>query len=212
MGRNARAICFGIVFLTATICGINSADGFQSLESLVPVEQELPVGDIYDLDNAHTSVVFAVQHFGLSFTYGRFNQCSGSFALDGGKVTSKGFNFKIDANSVDTNNDDRDKHLRGPEFFNTDQFAEIEFKTNEIRTGSAKGTLEVIGELTMLGVSKPLTLSVREIGVGSGPFGKQRAGYFTKFEIKRSEFGMKKMLGQVGDKVAITFSFEGVKR
>jgi len=171
--------------------------------------KEEPDVETYNIDNSHTSIVFAVSHFGLSYTYGRFNKCEGNFELDAGELSTKGFAFSIDADSIDTNNAERDTHLRGPDFFNTEQFPKIKFVT----TGFTKedGIYKINGEMTMLGQTKPLSMPVKLVGIGKGPFGAQRAGYFTKFTIKRSDFGMDKMQGQIGDNISVTFSFEGVR-
>ena len=173
-------------------------------------QQDNSVLTEYSIDNSHTSVVFAVSHFGLSYTYGRFNKCSGGFAMDSGELSDKGFTFTIDANSIDTNDAERDKHLRGPDFFDTQQFPEIKFVTTKV--AKVDGIYQVTGDITMLGKSETLTMPIKLIGIGKGPFGKQRAGFFTKFTIKRSDFGMDKMKGQIGDNISITFSFEGIKK
>ncbi len=164
----------------------------------------------FAIDNAHSSVVFAVSHFGLSYTYGRFNKFSGEFALRGGEPTTTGFSFTMDAASIDTNNEERDEHLRGPDFFNTDVHPEITFVT----TGFEKvdGVYQLTGDMTMIGQTRTVKMPVQLVGIGSGPFGKQRAGFFTKFTIPRSDFGMDKMAGQIGNNISVTFSFEGVKQ
>ena len=145
-----------------------------------------PVVDKYEIDNSHSSVVFAVSHFGLSYTYGRFNEFAGEFSLEGGELTTTGFQFDIKADSIDTNQAERDKHLRGPEFFNTDRFPKISFVT----TGFTKenGTYQITGDLTMLGQTQSIKMPVQLVGIGQGPFGAQRAGFFTKFTIKRDQF------------------------
>ena len=163
--------------------------------------------DEYELDNSHTSLVFAISHFNLSYTYGRFNRCSGNFQIDGGLANK--FNFKIDASSVDTNDAERDKHLRSPDFFNVEEFPEISFESTQI--DRVDGVYQVQGNLTMLGTTKPITIPIRLVGIGRGPFGKERAGFFAKVTLKRSEFGMDKMLSSIGDNIAVTFSFEGIK-
>jgi len=163
--------------------------------------------DEYELDNSHTSLVFAISHFNLSYTYGRFNSCSGSFQIDGGMANK--FNFKIDASSVDTNDAERDKHLRSPDFFNVEEFPEITFESTQIER--VDGVYQVQGKLTMLGQTKLITIPIRLVGIGKGPFGKERAGFFAKVALKRSEFGMDKMLSSIGDNIAVTFSFEGIK-
>lgn len=179
-----------------------------AVSGISPRQEE--AADNYKIDNTHTSMVFAVSHFGLSYTYGRFNEVSGEFALNGGELTTAGFAFSVKADSIDTNNAERDKHLRGPEFFNTEKFPEISFVT----TGFDKvnGVLNIKGDLTMLGQTKPMLLPVELVGIGKGPFGAQRAGFFSKFTINRDDFGMNKMAGQIGNKISITFSFEGVKQ
>ena len=196
------------VFIVALV--VATLAGHQMLLSRGSKIQEAPKIAKYKLDNTHSSIVFAVSHFGLSYTYGRFNKFGGSFALDGGELTTAGFSFTIDAKSIDTNNDERDKHLRGTDFFNTDQFPEIKFVT----TGFTKedGVYQIKGDLTMLGQTRAIKMPVQLVGIGKGPFGAQRAGFFTKFSLKRDEFGMDKMAGQIGNNIAVTFSFEGVKQ
>ena len=162
----------------------------------------------FQVDNSHSSLVFAVNHFGLSYTYGRFNQIHGSFELVNGELTNQGFTFTIDTESVDTNQEERDSHLRGPDFFNVQQFPEIKFQTTGLqKTGDQ---YLVTGDMQILDQIRPVKFTVSRVGVGKGPFGELRAGYFTKFSIKRSEFGMDKMIGSIGDEVSITFSFEGL--
>jgi polyisoprenoid-binding protein YceI len=123
--------------------------------------QDDPNVEDYAIDNSHTSLVFAVSHFGLSYTYGRFNKCEGEFQLDKGELTTKGFSFTIDANSIDTNNEERDTHLRGPDFFDTERFDEIKFVT----TGYTKenGVYKIKGDMTMLGQTKPLSMPVNHL-------------------------------------------------
>jgi len=172
--------------------------------------QQQPEITKYKIDNGHSSIVFAVSHFGLSYTYGRFNKFSGDFALDGGELTTTGFSFTIDAKSIDTNNAERDKHLLGPDFFDTEQFPSIKFVT----TGFTKvdGVYQITGDMTMRGQTRSIKMPVKLVGIGKGPFGAQRAGYFAKFTIKRDDFGMDKMAGQIGNNISVTFSFEGVKQ
>ena len=163
----------------------------------------------YAIDNDHTSVIFAIKHFRFSYTYGRFNQCSGTFEMVDGKPAGQGFEFKIDPKSIDTNCEERDEHLRGPDFFDVEQFPEITLKTTSIE--EVEDEFIVNAELTILGQTRPVVLPMRLVGMGTGPFGKERAGFFTKFTLKRSEFGMDKMLGGIGNNIAVTFSFEGVR-
>ena len=166
--------------------------------------------DTYTIDNAHTSLIFAVSHYNLSYTYGRFKQISGEFTWNENIPAASQFSFEIDAASIDTNDDGRDQHLRGPDFFNTDEHAKITFKTTKFE--KIDDDYRLTGEMTMLGTTKEVEMPVRVVGIGKGPFGKERAGFFTKFTVRRSDYGMDKMLNSVGDNIAVTFSFEGIKQ
>ncbi len=166
--------------------------------------------DLYLLDNGHSSVIFAVNHFGLSYVYGRFNTVSGVFKMADGEPTRAGFSFTIKTESIDTNNAERDEHLRGPDFFDCQQFADITF----ITTGFSKEGEEyhITGDLKMLGKVRSVTMPIQLVGIGTDPFGNDRAGFFTRFTLKRSDFGMDKMIGSIGDNISITFSFEGIRQ
>ena len=163
--------------------------------------------DVYRIDNSHTSVIFAISQFNLSYIYGRVNQVDGEFQIDGGLANQ--FRFEIDAGSIDTNETERDKHLKGPDFFDVQQFPKITFQSKKI--SRAEGVYQVTGDMTILDKTIEMTIPIRLIGIGKGPFGKERAGFFAKFQLRRSDFGMDKMLSAVGDKIAVTFSFEGIK-
>jgi polyisoprenoid-binding protein YceI len=171
--------------------------------------------DEFDIDNSHTSVIFGVSHLGYSFTYGRFNKVSGTFTLDPKGPEASTFQMAIDASSVDTNDAKRDEHLRGPDFFNSGEFPVISFKSKKVegkRTESGV-TLLVTGDLTMHGQTKPVTLELQKLGEGPGPRGNDfRTGFNCQTKLKRSDFGMTGMVPHIGDEVAITISFEGVRK
>ena len=161
----------------------------------------------YVIDNDHTSLVFAVSHSGLSYTYGRFNQCSGEISISD-TAEDQSFNFSVDATSIDTNNQLRDDHLKGPDFFDVQAFPEIKFRSTELSIDG--DNFEATGVLTLHGTEKDVTLQLTKIGVGKGPRGKTRAGFFSKFAIKRSDFGIKTLPSVIGDQIAITLSFEAI--
>jgi len=170
--------------------------------------------DDFAVDGSHTSVIFGISHMGYSFTYGRFNKVSGGFTLEPGKPEATTFQVAIDAASVDTNDAKRDQHLRGPDFLNTGEFPAITFKSTKVspKRSDAGIMLEVAGELTMHGVTRPVTLELQKLGEGPGPGGRGfRTGFTCQTKLKRSEFGMTNMIGAIGDEVAIMISFEGVR-
>ena len=166
--------------------------------------------DTYDVDKEHASVVFKVRHLGMSDVWGRFNDVSGSFVLDDEDPARSSFDVLIKAESVDTGNGRRDRHLRNADFFDAGQFPEIRFTSKQVRRVEPS-VYEVAGDLTLHGVTKPLTLRINKIGAGPTPMG-HRAGGEATFTIKRSDFGMGGMLQAIGDEVTLFVSLEGIKR
>ena len=166
--------------------------------------------DDYRLDPRQSSIVFAISHFKLSYLYGRFNKLSGSFQFAKENLSDSKFRFEIDADSIDTNLKERDDHLKSDEFFDAKKYPKIVFESSEIVPTKAGFMMK--GQMTILETTNFVEIPARVVGVGKGPFGQERAGFFARFTIKRSEFGMKKMLPDIGDSIAITFSFEGIKK
>ena len=162
----------------------------------------------YAIDGSHTSVIFGVSHLGYSYTYGRFNKVAGAFAFDKNDPNARSFEVTIDAASIDSNDKKRDEHLSSPDFLDVRQFPTISFKTTKV--SSTSDGLLLTGEMTMHGVTKELTIPLKYLGEGKGPYGNYRCGFVTHFNIKRSDFGMKGMIPHIGDEIAITFSFEGI--
>jgi polyisoprenoid-binding protein YceI len=180
--------------------------------TLVPVVVALgstnSLTNSYDVDGTHSSVIFRVKHMNVAYFYGRFNDVSGSYSLNGDGAA---FDITIKVDSVDTNSDGRDKHLKSPDFFNAKQYPTIHFKSTATKQ-TAENTYEVTGELNLHGVKRPLTVVVEQTGAGKGRRGEQRTGLETTFTIKRSDFGMDFMLGGLGDEVRVTVSLEGVQQ
>jgi len=166
--------------------------------------------DDYAVDAMHTSVSFKVSHLGLSWTHGRFNDVSGNFTIDPDSPAKCSFTFSAKVASVDTNNKKRDEHLRSPDFFNVKQYPVISFKSTAVK--AAKGGYEVTGDLTLHGQTKPVTFTLTGGRKAEFPKGVQRTGYSTELVIKRSDHGMDKLKGAVGDDIYISLSFEGVKK
>ena len=165
--------------------------------------------DEYGIDAVHSSVGFKIQHLGISWIQGRFNNMSGTFTLDKDPAKSS-FNLTIQADSIDTNNKNRDDHLRSPDFFNVKQIPAMSFKSTAVRM--VDGTIEVTGDFTLHGVTKPITFTLKGGRMAEFPKGVQRTGYSTELSIKRSEFGMDKLTDAIGDTVYLAISFEGVKK
>jgi polyisoprenoid-binding protein YceI len=140
------------------------------------------------VDTVHSSVVFRVKHMDVAHFYGTFNKMTGDFTLDEQDPAKSSVAIEIDANSIDSNNEKRDLHLKGPDFFSVKEYPTITFKSRSVaRKGS---DWEVAGDLTMHGVTKPLTMTVTPTGTIDDPRAGKKAGFETQFTIKRSDFGM----------------------
>ncbi len=173
---------------------------------------QIRAADNYGIDPMHSGVHFKISHIGLSWIHGRFNSYSGTFTIDpedAGKCT---FELKINTESIDTNNKQRDGHLRSPDFFNVKQFPAITFESTGVK--AIKDGYEVTGNLTMHGVTKPVTFALVGGKKAEFPKGTQRTGFSTELVIKRSDFGVGKeqFAGALGEDVHVAISFEGAQK
>jgi polyisoprenoid-binding protein YceI len=166
-------------------------------------------GDDYSIDSGHSGVVFKISHSDINWVYGRFNQFTGEFAIDPSDPTKSTFTMTIKPESVDTNSTKRDGHLRSPDFFNTKQFPDMKFISTAVKP--IEGGLEVTGNFTMHGQTKPVTFNLMGGKMIAGKMG-QRTGYTAEFKLKRSDFGISKFSPMLGDDVWVTVSFQGVKK
>jgi len=159
---------------------------------------------VYSVDSGHSSVIFKAKHNQVANFYGRFDDVSGSFALEEGGS----FDISIKAESVHSGNSKRDDHLRNPDFFSAKEFPTMTFKSKSVK---AKGSdsFEVMGDITFRGTTKPLTVTVKNTGTGEAR-GKKLAGMETVFTIKRSEFGSTYGIPGISDDVELIVSLEGI--
>jgi polyisoprenoid-binding protein YceI len=169
----------------------------------------LHAGDDYKIDPVHSSLSFQVQHFGISYVHGRFNEVSGDFSIDKADPAKSSCSLTIKVESVDTNNKQRDMHLKSPDFFNVKQFPTMTFKSTAFK--AIKDGYEVTGDLTMHGETKSITFKLNG-GKEMELKGMKRIGFFTDLKINRSDFGMNKMLEMIGDTVYISVGVEGTKK
>jgi polyisoprenoid-binding protein YceI len=168
--------------------------------------------DTFEVDGAHSSVVYKISHLGFSNNYGMFKKMSGTFVLDSANLAGSSVDITIDAASIDSGNAKRDEHLKSPDFFNVAQFPTITFKSSKIEKGSGADNYKVTGALTLHGVTKNVIIDVHHNKTGEGMQGETRSGFDANFKIKRSDFGMGFMTPNLGDDVSVWTSFEGVKK
>ncbi|TFH07172.1 MAG: polyisoprenoid-binding protein [Nitrosomonadales bacterium] len=164
----------------------------------------------YIVDPTHTYPHFAVSHLGYSTMHGRFDKTSGKLTIDrAAKVGS--VDIIIEADSLNTGMKKRDAHLRSPDFFNTAEFPKVTYKSTAINfNGDTPTTVE--GNLTLLGVTKPVTLIISSFKCGKNPMNqKAMCGIDAIAKMKRSDFGMNYALPGVGDNLKLTIEVEAYR-
>jgi polyisoprenoid-binding protein YceI len=170
--------------------------------SLLVSAQTMAADYAIDIKGQHASVNFKASHLGYSYIIGRFNDFSGKFNHDSAKPADSSVNVTIQAKSLDTNHAERDKHLRSADFFEVDKYPVIAFESTSFKDG------KLAGNLSLRGVTKPVTLNVTQIGEGDDPWGGYRSGFEGEVNLKAADFGFP---GWVGD-VAVTLQVEGVRQ
>jgi len=165
----------------------------------------------YQLDPVHTSITFKVKHLNVTFVYGRFNEVAGTLVFDDADPANSSIHVQVKTASVDTFNAKRDDHLRSPDFFDAAAHPVIEFKSTAVKKVDPE-TYSVQGNLTLHGVTRPVTVAAILTGAGKDPWGSERIGFETAFMIKRTDFGMTSNLQAAGDEVRLTVSVEGIRK
>ena len=143
----------------------------------------------WQLDPAHTNIEFAVKHLMIATVRGRFGGVQGTVQVDESNPRTATVDVTIDAASVDTRQEQRDGHLRSPDFFDVAQFPTIRFVSRAIE-GDPRAGFRVIGDLTIRGVTKEVTVNVSTEGQGVDPWGNLRAGFTASAKIDRRDFGL----------------------
>jgi len=162
----------------------------------------------WEFDKSHTRVGFTVDHLGFSSVIGDFRQFDGQVQYDPKQPESLQVNFEIDTKSIDSGWAARDEHLRKADFFNVEQFPKMTFTSTAVKVlGDNKS--QVTGNLTLLGVSKPVTLDVTLNKLAINPItNKQTAGITATTSLKRSDWGMTTYVPAVGDEIAVRIDAE----
>jgi polyisoprenoid-binding protein YceI len=162
----------------------------------------------YALDTSHANILFEVDHLGFSGYIGRFNKFDGFLTFDPKSKAMGAVDITIDAASIDTNHDELEGKLRGVDVFNVAKFPTIRFVGSRIDSVVGnKGKLH--GDLTMMGVTKQVSMDVTFNGVGPNPYlKKDTLGFAASGLIKRSEWGLNSWLPFIGDDVILTVRAE----
>jgi polyisoprenoid-binding protein YceI len=167
----------------------------------------------YKIDKSHSEAIFQVRHL-VTRVRGRFKDLDGTIVVDEEKPELSSVEFTIQAASIDTNEPDRDKHLRSEDFFHVEQFPTINFKSKGV-TKRGADTFEVVGDLNIRGVAKEITLPVTHLGKAKDPWGNDKIGFETEITLNRKDFGLKWNAPLetggflVGDEVKVNLSVQG---
>ena len=168
----------------------------------------------YKIDKAHSEVVFQIRHL-VTRVRGRFDEFEGMIQLNEEKPELSSVEFTIKAASIDTNEKDRDTHLRSADFFDVEKFANITFRSKHIVKKSNE-SYDVIGDLSIHGVMKEIVLPVTHLGRAKDPWGMERVGFEAEITLNRKDFGLMwnapLELGGflVGDDVRVSLSIQAV--
>jgi polyisoprenoid-binding protein YceI len=172
--------------------------------------QTSAAAEIYTVDATHSAALFQVRHFGISFVSGRFTDLSGTVGVDRENLNNSSVDIVIRTASVNTDLEKRDEHLRNADFLDVEKYPTMSFKSSEVRKIS-DNVGEVIGSFTLHGVTKTITTTVTFLGEVDVPWGQHRAGFETSFTVKRSDYGMDKLLGPAGDTIQVMLLVEAMR-
>ncbi|MGH2623165.1 MAG: YceI family protein [Sphingobacterium sp.] len=144
---------------------------------------------IWTLDTAHSEIEFKVKHMMISSVKGNFEDFKVEVTTESEQLENASVAVEIDVNSISTKSEQRDQHLKSEDFFNAAQFDQIKFVSTEIKKVSEE-EYEVTGDLTIKGITKPVTFEAEFGGIGKDPWGNQKAGYTVTGKINRADFGL----------------------
>ena len=164
-----------------------------------------------DTQGAHASINFKIDHLGVGYVVGRFNDFTGNFTYDAENPDATQVEVLINMTSVDSNHAERDRHIRSADFFDVSKFAEARFvSTGYEDLGEGKGTLT--GDLTWFGQTRSIDIDVAKVGEGEDPWGGYRAGFTGTTELNLPDFGADFNLGPAAETVYLDLVIEGIRQ
>lgn len=163
-----------------------------------------------DTEGAHASINFKIKHLGYSWLTGRFNQFKGGFSYDPRNPAKTYIEVSVKTASVDTAHAERDKHLRGRKYLYTQKYPEAIFVSTGYKQTS-KTTGQLTGNLTLHGISKSVSMRIKQIGAGKDPWGGFRRGFETELKIRLHDFGIRHDLGPASEELTLVIYIEGIK-
>ncbi len=166
---------------------------------------------VIDTQGAHASINFRIDHLGVSYVVGRFNEFEGRFHYDADNLDATQVEVDINVASIDSNHAERDRHLRSSDYLDVSRFATARFvSTGYTDQGDGKGVLA--GDLTLYGQTLPISIDVEKVGEGQDPWGGYRAGFTGTTVLNLPDFGMNFNLGPRAEKVYLDLVIEGIRQ
>ncbi len=182
-----------------------------AIATISPLSTLRAAEEAYKIDPVHSTMSFRVRHLGISYVTGRFGKFEGTVHFDKDAPEKSKIEVSVAALSVDTNNEKRDAHLNGDDFFSVDKHPSLTFKSTAVKKIDDTH-YDVTGDFTMLGVTKSITVKVEDLGAAKDPQGKDRRGGATEFTLDRTLFGMKYGEGMIGTDVKVDLAFSAIKQ
>ena len=165
---------------------------------------------VIDTKGAHASINFQIPHLGYSMLVGRFDDFSGSFVYDEKNPSASSVEVEIKTASINSNHAERDKHLRGEDFLDVSKYPSAKFTSTSYTETDGKGVLK--GNLTLHGVTKPVTIEVTQIGAGADPWGGFRRGFEGRTSLSLADFNINYNLGPASKEVELVLHVEGIRQ
>jgi len=165
---------------------------------------------VIDTKGAHASINFQIPHLGYSMLVGRFDDFSGSFVYDEKNPSASSVEVEIKTASINSNHAERDKHLRGSDFLDVSKYPTAKFVSTSYTETDGKGVLK--GELTLHGVTKPVSIEVTQIGAGADPWGGFRRGFEGRTSLTLADFNINYNLGPASKAVELVLHVEGIRQ
>src|SRR5580765_6892431 len=188
-----------LIALLSTSLSVFAADG-----------ANVPPAGKYDIDASHSGVVFGWNHFGFSNPTARFDKIEGSVLLDKADLAKSSVSVTLPLDGLDTGVAKLDEHMKSADFLDAAKYPTITFKSSKVEKAGAN-SLKITGDLTVHGVTKPVTLNAKVNKIGlfeMGPFKAQAAGFDAETVIKRSDFGVSKYVPNVSDEIPVRITLD----
>ena len=182
-----------------------------ALGTLVLAGNAMAADYAIDKQGQHAFINFKISHLGYSWLYGTFKDFDGKFSFDAAKPEESKVSVEINTASIDSNHAERDKHLRSGDFLNVDKHPKATFVSTAVKS-TGEGKADITGDLTLNGVTKPVTIAATFIGEGKDPWGGYRAGFEGTTTLKLTDFDIKTNLGPASETVDLILSVEGIRQ